>query len=653
MIRGMAALGLALAMMCGRAAAAPLEAYGGLPNIEDVQLSPDGVTLAVMISNGDQRGLIIKPVGGGDGKTYGMGDTKVRRIDWAGPDHVIITTSRTTQIVDVIAPRQEWFLGTDLDIRTGKMEPLLKHAPGRGGTGTNLRDRDSGKGGMTLNVLYDAPEVRTVRGKPTLFLKGVSFPAGRGVLTVFEVDLKSGDAHYGEIGDRNTADFVLGQDGVALARSRYDVESGRWALQLKQGAGWKEVKSVEAKNDRPYLIGLGRDGRSILVGQMEADRYTIREVGPEGVWSEPLDVDDSDGPIYDPETHALIGFRSLKGDEDSYTFFDPADQKAWNSVKAAFKGDRVLLQSWSHDRRKIVVLADSRTEGPAYALVDLDAKSANWLGGRYQKLTPADISPVQGVKFKARDGLDLSGYLTVPHGAEPRNLPLVVFPHGGPASRDTPSFHWWAQAMASRGYAVLQVNFRGSDGFGQAFLEAGYGEWGRKMQTDLSDGVRHLAARGVIDPKRVCIVGGSYGGYAALAGVTLDPGVYRCAASVAGLSDLRRFVNWSRNQDGLAAQRYWTRFMGAETRRDPSLAEISPITHAARAEVPVLLIHGRDDTVVPLEQSQVMADALRRAGKPVELVVQPGADHWLSRGETRLATLQAVVAFLEKHNPAR
>jgi dipeptidyl aminopeptidase/acylaminoacyl peptidase len=307
----------------------------------------------------------------------------------------------------------------------------------------------------------------------------------------------------------------------------------------------------------------------------------------------------------------------------------------------------VLLESWTRDRQKIVVLVDSPVEGPGYALVDLVAHKAEWLGARYQKLFPEDISKVQPVRFKAADGMELGGYLTLPTGKEARNLPLIVFPHGGPASRDGPGFDWWAQGMASRGYAVLQVNFRGSDGLGVRHMEAGYGQWGRKMQTDLSDGVRDLAAKGLIDPRRVCIVGASYGGYAALAGAAIDRGVYRCAVSVAGVSDLRRMVD----DEGRVVQRYWKRFMGVENLRDPALAAISPALQAEKIEIPVLLIHGRDDTVVPLEQSQVMADAMKRTGKPVELIVQKGADHWLSRGETRLQTLTATMAFVEKHNP--
>jgi dipeptidyl aminopeptidase/acylaminoacyl peptidase len=202
-----------------------------------------------------------------------------------------------------------------------------------------------------------------------------------------------------------------------------------------------------------------------------------------------------------------------------------------------------------------------------------------------------------------------------------------------------------------RGYAVLQVNYRGSDGYGWNFLSAGFGEWGRKMQTDLSDGVRYLAAQGTIDPKRVCIVGGSYGGYAALAGATLDPGVYRCAVSVAGISDLARFVGWSKERTDSAVERYWTRYMGANGLSDPRLRDISPIDHIGAATPPILLIHGKDDTVVPFEQSQLMLDALQKAGRPAELVTLKGEDHWLSRGETRLQMLQATMDFLEKNNP--
>jgi dipeptidyl aminopeptidase/acylaminoacyl peptidase len=404
-------------------------------------------------------------------------------------------------------------------------------------------------------------------------------------------------------------------------------------------------------DDHPDLMGLGRDGRSVLLQELKDGVMSLREVAPDGLWGEPLLLQDADEPIFDPAHHNLIGYYALVGDEGRYTFFDPVDQELWDGVRKAYPGQGVELVSWSDDHRKMVVRVDSPTDGAAYAVVDLNTREARWLGGEYDKLSPADIAPVKPVHFKAADGLELSGYLTIPRGARAKSLPLVVFPHGGPAARDQLGFDWWAQAMASRGYAVLQVNFRGSDGYGWKFLSAGFGEWGRKMQTDLSDGVRYLANQGMIDPKRVCIVGASYGGYAALAGAALDPGVYSCAVSYAGVSDMRRFNSWVASHDGFAAQRYFLRFLGAESMKDPSLAQVSPASHIDKIAIPVLLIHGTDDTVVPLEQSRIMADALKAAGKPVQFVILDSTDHWLTNGDTRLAMLKATIAFLEKNDP--
>ncbi|WP_296458050.1 S9 family peptidase [Phenylobacterium sp.] len=422
---------------------------------------------------------------------------------------------------------------------------------------------------------------------------------------------------------------------------------------MRTPAGWRQAAAATAKIDRPLMIGLGRDGASVVYRQRGEDRRWVwREIRADGSPSAtPVGALDDAGPIRAALDGRMIGHYALTGDEDRYTFYDPADAKAWQDIVAAYGDQRVRLESWSTDRRRIVVQVESKTEGPRFAVIDLGQRTADWLGAQYSDLTADDLAPREPVKFKAADGLALGGYLTLPRGKPAKNLPLIVFPHGGPASRDTPGFDWWAQAMASRGYAVLQVNFRGSDGLGSRLLEAGYGEWGRKMQTDLSDGVRHLAAQGVIDPGRVCIVGGSYGGYAALAGATIDTGVYRCAVSVAGVADLKRQVAWSRTRGGASAGRYWNRFMGADTGEEDVLARYSPANLAAKADAPILLIHGKDDTVVPLEQSRIMADALHKAGKPVELVVQKGADHWLSRGDTRLEMLTATMAFIEKHNP--
>jgi len=218
---------------------------------------------------------------------------------------------------------------------------------------------------------------------------------------------------------------------------------------------------------------------------------------------------------------------------------------------------------------------------------------------------------------------------------------------------DEAGFDWWAQAFASRGYAVLQPNYRGSGGRTVALRKAGYGEWGRKIPGDIADGVTELAHEGLVDPKRTCIVGASYGGYAALAGVTVQQGLYRCAVSVAGISNPGSYLAWQARirpaeDPGLREIRD---IIGAKDSADPLLAGISPIRFASRADAPILLVHGKDDTRVPVEQSRDMASALRGAGKVVEFIELPQEDHFLSRDATRTAMLKAAVEFVGKYNP--
>jgi dipeptidyl aminopeptidase/acylaminoacyl peptidase len=317
-------------------------------------------------------------------------------------------------------------------------------------------------------------------------------------------------------------------------------------------------------------------------------------------------------------------------------------------VLRAFPDERIKLVSNTDDYSKVLLQVFGEKDGYIYALYDWYTHQATVLGQVYNGLTaPAQV---KAISYSAADGLEIPGFLTLPRGLPEKDLPLIVMPHGGPAAADTADFDWWAQALAAQGYAVLQPNYRGSI-LSSRFLEAGFGEWGRKMQTDLSDGVRYLAKQGVIDPKRVCIVGASYGGYAALAGVTLDPGVYRCAVSVAGISDLKRFRKWTGETHTGIAQRYWDRYIGISDQNDPAVLAVSPIEHISAVTVPVLLIHGKDDTVVPYEQSEVMLSALKRAGKSVEMVTMKNEDHWLSSSATRLQMLQASVAFLKTNNP--
>jgi dipeptidyl aminopeptidase/acylaminoacyl peptidase len=311
----------------------------------------------------------------------------------------------------------------------------------------------------------------------------------------------------------------------------------------------------------------------------------------------------------------------------------------------------VRIVSVSSDYQKLALLIDGKLHGYAYYYMDLASYAGSRIGDIYEGLP--GIAEVRPIEYTAADGMKIPGYLTLPMKREPKNLPLVVMPHGGPATRETGQFDWWAQALASQGYAVLQPNFRGSN-LNWKFLSAGFGEWGRKMQTDISDGVRYLVKDGIVDAGRVCIVGASYGGYSALAGATLETGVYRCAISVAGISDLRAMMKYSTRKTKASraqTERYLDRFFGTSGPNDPILKTLSPLEYAEKVSIPIMLIHGRDDLVVPYKQSKRFADALKRAKKSFELVELKQEDHWLSKSETRLQMLQETMRFLKTHNP--
>jgi dipeptidyl aminopeptidase/acylaminoacyl peptidase len=363
------------------------------------------------------------------------------------------------------------------------------------------------------------------------------------------------------------------------------------------------------------------------------------------------DVEAAD-PLFDRETNLLIGVRS-GGETPEYTFFDPHKEAVWKGTQKAFPGLHVSLLSYNTAFNTLFVYTDGDGDSGSYWTVDIATGKARFFGAAYPDVSATDVGPRKYVQYKAADGLDLEGVLTLPPGRDAKNLPVVILPHGGPRWHDTLDFDWIAEAFASRGYAVFQPNFRGSTGYGADFVRAGYGEWGRKMQTDVSDGLAYLAAQGVVDPKRACIVGASYGGYVALAGVTVQQGLYRCAVSVAGVSDLKVMLaaQADEGETRSPAVRYWKTAIGATTVTDSFLNDLSPARLASRADAPVLLIHGKDDTSVPIDQSRIMLHALQSARKPVEMVELDGEDHNLARETTRIAMLKAAMAFVEKYNP--
>lgn len=614
-----------------------------------VSLSPDGTRLARVTVTGEDRAMVISEIATGRLLANAkIGVTKVRDLEWINNDRLLITVSVTQSIPVFNIPRSEWSMGLIFDVSTRTTRQILNSTPG------------------VAPMLASSPIIRTTDQGEGIYVRAFSVTGSGRHVDLLRVNPSTG---YGLISSEmqdSIDDFALDASGVVLAKSFYD-ERHRWALLLQDGhsSTFSINWIVEAALDTPSLSGMGTTARSVIVESRRSDLPAdTRDPGSNlfqvdvetGQWTRLPFSKQPERLIHHPVTGLLIGGARMGDQGMVYEFIDPIAAARWASILRAFPDKAPVLVSWSDSLRQVLVLTGGDRSSGVYQLVDFDRHAADIVGEAYPSIGPAQVGAVRPVSYEAADGLKISGYLTLPPGvSEPHDLPLVVLPHGGPASNDEGGFDWLAQAIASRGYAVLQPNFRGSTGYGEAFLEAGYGEWGRKMQTDLSDGVRYLVGEGIADPAKVCIVGASYGGYAALAGATLDTGVYRCAVSIAGVSDLRRMVTWTAQQTGrrdAPAVRYWNRFMGADGLGDRSLDQRSPAKLAEKVTIPVLLIHGRDDTVVPIEQSRMMANALRDVDKTGgRLVEMTGEDHWLSRSETRLAALQETITFLEANNP--
>ena len=640
MLKLLTSAALAALLSSSAALAGSLDAYGRLPAISDVEISSDGASLAYIVQDGGTSRVIIQPLNGGEIQSIDFGKVKMRGVMWSDPNHVVAMVSRT-RAVEYVTYVGEQFQATSINVKTGATVQLPKRSY------------------ETVNNVFSSdPMAGLVDGKPTVFVQLYAGEEAKsaqlGRFDLYRIDPDSGIAAMVQMGDFETGAYLNKRDGTVVARTHFHNENSRWSLELRKDGKWVDGYVVTAPLDRPSMLGLSLDEKSVVLRLWDEKSQAFRMA--------PISIaDGSQGDFFGPTTpftvvldddQRIIGTTSDAGYRQ-YAFNEPRMAAAWATIASVFPGRQLTLQSTTPNYSKVVAYVEGTGEPGGYYLLDLNAKKLSKVGAAYPGLTGTDIAEVRTLKYLAGDGLEIHGYLTLPQGKTAKGLPLIVLPHGGPRDRDEAGFNWLAQAMASRGYAVLQPNFRGSTGYGEQFIRAADGEWGGKMQTDLSDGVRYLAKQGIIDSKRVCIVGHDYGGYAALNGITFDKGVYRCAVSSSGVSDIDKKLNRDMTKYGTEIPyiRNLKRYYGVTSGSDAKLAARSPAQHAEETEGPVLLLHGKEDTVVPYEQSIWMRRALEKAGKPVEFVDLREEDHWLSREATRQQMLSAIVTFLEKNNP--
>ncbi|AOH84427.1 peptidase [Sphingomonas panacis] len=354
---------------------------------------------------------------------------------------------------------------------------------------------------------------------------------------------------------------------------------------------------------------------------------------------------DLDSLLTSDDRTQMIGARYTDTYQHTH-WTDPVLAAIQADFDKALGNRRGEIVSWSSDRSQLLVKVASASIPGSYYLYAPKEGVLHLLAQINGQLAGKQLAPVKTITYKARDGLEIHAVLTLPAGRAAKDLPLILMPHGGPIARDDESWDWWAQFLANRGYAVLQPNYRGSSGYGTKFTDLGKGQWGLAMQDDLTDAVAWATHEGIADAKRVCIVGGSYGGYAALRAAQRDEGIYRCAVSFAGVSDMPGMIRY----DGAFLNGGRTKDYFRE--RAPDLTAVSPANFAAEFSIPVLLMHGDDDRTVPVKQSRLMVSRLKAAGKTYRYVEQPGGDHHLSSEADRVQFLKELEAFLKQYNPA-
>jgi len=651
-VLGLAAALLSLSIETRAAGALPVEAFGTVPQVRAVDLSPSGNliawchtqpsgTAAVVIfdvaSQKYRRTIPLEP------------GLSLRSISWADDETVLITVSTFATFNEARASdHYEVFRTFAADVEGGKSRMLLMRDGARGFvTGADLLASRTNKPKTVIMASYDYSDA-AARGVTDSRLGGGRTDSGW-TYSLFEVDTRTGTGRLLERGNPFTTGWVVDRTGAAAARADWNPKSEQFSLLAKNGGGWREIAHEEHRG-KHGVHGLAPDGKAVLMTQTDDQGVERMDAVPlDGSALKSLFQASGTGFAYvhyDPFTQLAVGVKR-GGQNGAYFWWDADAERLDRSMSASFPGKNASVESRSQDSRRVIARVGGPSSPTMYYLVDFGAKKADIIGEEYPALASATLGEVRMLTYKAHDGAEVPAYLTLPPGSDGKNLPLVLFPHGGPEARDDYVFDWFAQFLASRGYAVLQPQFRGSTGFGEAWRKAGYRQWGLLMQDDVNDGVKALVEQGVADPKRVCIVGASYGGYAALAGAAFAPDLYRCAVSINGVSDLPVMLSYESAHEGQEsdAVAYWKNHIGPSTER--AVIERSPSRAAAQVKAPVLLLHSTNDTVVPVTQSEIMSRAMNAVDKPVTLVKLAGDDHWLSQTTTRLQVLKETENFLK------
>lgn len=455
-------------------------------------------------------------------------------------------------------------------------------------------------------------------------------------------------------GSNDTIDYFVDEQGTVLAREIFNDRTNVHSIVAYHGDESLEIYRHESELRTISAAALTSDRKSLIFSARSGGRRSYYSMSLEdGTISPPIfRRDDADVEAILMDINRIAYGVVYSGLSPSYEFFDEQLTESLQEIQAEFPNDSVWIRDTSPDLGHLVLLVEGSGSSGNFYLHSAGGKP-QFLAAARPTIDAEFVNPVVAYEYAARDGAMIPSLITIPvdNVDDPNGLPAVMFPHGGPESHDWLGFDWFAQALASQGYIVIQPQFRGSSGFGNEHMLAGRGEWGRKSQDDISDALQHAVAENLVDPERVCIAGMSYGGFAALAGGAFTPDLYKCVVSINGVSDVRTMLQQERSDLGVHhwALSYWNEVIAKGDASKATLDSISPANYAESFTAPVLLVHGTKDNVVDYSQSTLMQKKLKRAGKSVSLVKLKGEDHFLSDPATRLECLIAAVEFINEN----